>query len=490
MDWRDERIKQLEAEVVRLKCFRIDSDSPAACFATNADSVKVATVKGEMTLGKRRRYPSKAQIVRYRRSLSTPDTLTALKPSESEILGRAVEALQWKDAECRDTWFGSLLPRLGHNRALDLAANALTTVTRLRYGAPGITRQACYETVARALPALRDSINCGKGKHVDEVMAAIALLASFEALATEQTVPSSTHMDAMVMVCVRRKPSHGLSDLAKGLLDYFYCDMSIRACVRGTVSSLEQVVHEHYRSRTSAPLHGAAALKAVANELAIRLPRLIAMVRDGCGHSPAVADTSETALLANELLELEAKAAENDLLHHVGLVPTFDPGDAEVIDYSFDFNCIGDFEAAITYWQYRLTLLRLCIRQNLLNQTATPSTTTTSDSSTTDVAPEARRLAANLFMSIPHARTLTLPKRKRLLAHSIVVLWGAIEDIPGARPTDCESAVVKGWLLWHVNDALFAKHNPTSDLDMDRAAELFMGGPLVGRYADLFRQPG
>ena len=77
-----------------------------------------------------------------------------------------------------------------------------------------------------------------------------------------------------------------------------------------------------------------------------------------------------------------------------------------------------------------------------------------------------------------------------MFAHAMVEVWGVKMDMPEALGNDGNgnsTAEVSDFLITEVNAALSANPKLIAE-DMDVAAELFVGGQLCGRFAQLYSQ--
>ena len=103
---------------------------------------------------------------------------------------------------------------------------------------------------------------------------------------------------------------------------------------------------------------------------------------------------------------------------------------------------------------------------------------------------ELRRILTNLLMSFEFARLVKTGSVKRIFAHVMVLIWGALadqEDILSA--SNVTLFTLRAWLLANVNGAWLGKVVMTEE-DMDDAADLVAGGPRRGKYVEeLYKKP-
>ena len=101
---------------------------------------------------------------------------------------------------------------------------------------------------------------------------------------------------------------------------------------------------------------------------------------------------------------------------------------------------------------------------------------------------ELRRLVTNLLMSIQHAGSVRTGGVRRIFAHVMVIIWGAMADHVDIFPASYgPPSQIQEMLLNNVNAAWAGKVVMTPD-DMDTAADLIAGGPLSGKYVEELRQ--
>ena len=106
-----------------------------------------------------------------------------------------------------------------------------------------------------------------------------------------------------------------------------------------------------------------------------------------------------------------------------------------------------------------------------------------------EIQEEMQRHASHIAMSVQYARTNTARKRRRLLGQALVVCWSTLLDYPDALSNGSTAEEVSSWLLETLNITLLGQPSSITAQDLDDAAELFRGGPLVGRYKVLYDPP-
>lgn len=384
-----------------------------------------------------------------------------------------------------DAWYISLPARIGHNACLDASIAALVMSCWYYRGWPGITLEKYHSAVGNALAALKTAMSTEEGARSDETLASIAALLPVNGIASRHSLLDPSHLKLVVALLAARPPSAPTSDIAKRILQYHFCDSHVMASIQGIASPLENIDRSYYDARDPwSTVTVEMTLRAIGNELCIRLPRLIALVRAACGEYTVEA-LDLAVQLASELLPRKDDAAENEALHLLNVTKTVDSTDNLITHVSFHFKTIAGFEAVLYYWTMQITVLRLCWRlRNYFPATGNMNALPTTE----QLQSELRRFGHNLLMSVQFARTLRTRKRRRLYAHGLLVCWGTLRDCTDiASGSTVDLMAVQAWLLSNINMALTGQPTLTGH-DMDEAAELFVGGPLEGIYAELYGQ--
>lgn len=226
------------------------------------------------------------------------------------------------------------------------------------------------------------------------------------------------------------------------------------------------------------------------------MPRLVRLVRSlRFQSSPQKQPLVHALQLLKSLLSLQDPEAEERLLRTIEVHPPNDLDASTPSRQRLQFASIRDFEALIFYWQSRLSLLRLERRMDDLLQLSGAQARTTHEEEAASFRPpfgphtdEMSRLVKNILMCSEHARGLQLRKHDRLFAHAVVVVWGVIMD---GQMAECQAqeeetaSVLTDHLLRMLNLTLPTKPDFTAE-DMNIAADVFVGGQLRGRYAELY----
>ena len=210
-------------------------------------------------------------------------------------------------------------------------------------------------------------------------------------------------------------------------------------------------------------------LRKITSELFIRLPYLIALVRDlrdGVRPSP----NSTAIALAHELLELQDTHLESEVLHIVNVVKTSDLANAHVVPVSFLFRTFSDYEAGAHYWTSGILLLRLCSK---LQQICPEEANFDVVRRTAAIS----RMSINLLMSWQYASSVSIFGTNSAWSFllAMIAIWGSLADATVVR--DVSSKEVREWVLQRTQ-GLVGKTLTVKD--MDETAELFVGGPRTG----------
>ncbi|KAK3390746.1 hypothetical protein B0H63DRAFT_389226 [Podospora didyma] len=440
-----------------------------------------------------------------------PQTLLIHTPlsTETAIIIRAMDTLRRENVE--EEWFRHLPAHAGHTRALDLSIKALVAACAYNRGVPRLTSRDCYQSLALALNAVQAAIQQSGGKPPsDDILASTALLAPFEGilvstapplegLVKKHGIPNRPHIEGLAAILAARPATYPVSQLARDILDFYACESAVVACIQGTSSPFESVSRAYFASNSTGNSDGdQAQIKALGNELFIRLPRLVGLVRSLRAQS-SLSDhlLSDAMSLSNLLLETRDSQAEERLLRNI----TVHPSNDYPVHQSLQFASVKDFEALAYYWQSRLSLLRLVWHlQNLSRPVSSDIEEADSADHPAEVVfqptfvsrvNEMFQLVKNILMCSEYARTLRLRKHDRLFAHAMVVVWGVTTDVPVAVALSLDqgegtgTTALSDFLLRKVNLALAAKPDFTPN-DMNTAADIFVGGQPGGRFAALY----
>ena len=412
-------------------------------------------------------------------------TLRLHKPQSPEDLAIMIFADNVRWAGVADAWFGDAPYRIGHDSCYDLAMNALAMAWWYRRKLPGTTLAKVYRAMGISLDALNKTTSKDGAILDDHILGSIAALSVTDAITSGHSFPVSGHLDGVAVILSSQATVTSLSSMARRILEYHFCDTYVLATVRGAASRFEAMVSSYCECIDVCKPAAERNLRAIGNKLCVHLPRLIGLVRLASGFHLSGSSVSSALNLSDKLLQFQDQSAESEFLHTVGVALTQLPQDRKVTEYSLTFKSLSGFEAGLYYWHSRATLLGLCSQlrssfPTLCDLYALPSLQ--------ELQAESQRYASNILMSVQYARTNPSRKRKRLLGQSLLACYNTVQDSPDTLPSACDADEVRAWLLENWSIALLGQPSSLMANDMNEAAELFKGGPLVGRYKDLYDQ--
>jgi hypothetical protein len=422
----------------------------------------------------------------------TGETLLLYKPQSSEtiVVVDAIDTLRYENVE--EEWFRHLPAHYGHAQTLDLAIQALVQACTYNRGIARMTSRDCYQTLSLAFCALRASIEQWHGQSNDVILAATALLAPFEGTIKRDGVPTRLHIDGLAAVIAARPRTHAVTQLARDILDWYAAESSIMACFQGTPSPFENILRAYFTNDgLGYDNSDRAQLKALGNELFVRIPRLVILVRTlRLKPTPRYAMLLKAHRTFQALLELRSVQVERRFMENV----TFPlPNGSDTIPplvQSLHFASAKDYEALACYWQGRLSLLRLerHFHELLASYTVEREGTDAHDfpllRSFGPQTNEICLLAKRILISADYVASLPLFRQKHLLAYAMVVVWGATMDTSVEQSVGSTDSLSE-LLLWRVNRALNTRPTFLAE-DMDEAADVFIGGERRGRLARFY----
>nr|POE86660.1 hypothetical protein CFP56_46844 [Quercus suber]POE87637.1 hypothetical protein CFP56_30226 [Quercus suber] len=413
--------------------------------------------------------------------------------SETVVILRALDTIRCEDAE--EAWPRHLPVRTGHTEALDLSIKAIVAACAYARGVPKLTLDDCYQALIVALSAIHAKIKQSAGQPSDDVLASTALLAPFDGVLKKHDTPTRLHVEGLAAILAARPATFPVTQLAREIFDYYACDSTIMACIRGTPSAFESVARTYFVNDREGHCDGdRAQLKAIGNELLISIPRLVGLVRSLRNMSSFQRELFlDTLRFLKSLLGLQDGEAESRLLTRAIIRPVRDSDSPSSLCQSVHFTSVEDFEALTCYWHSRLALLRLewCIHDLIASiEIQDESADRPEAFPGPSLQPRAMikddmiRLVNNILMCSQYAKKLRLRKRRRLFAQALVAVWGAISDTSMTRNNDKEKEQASAWLemvLRGFNDVLTASPSLTIG-DMDTAADIFIGGRPSVQY--------
>ena len=307
----------------------------------------------------------------------------------------------------------------------------------------------------------------------DAPLMAIAALSAVDGVMFQHSLLNLVHLNGLIAVLKSRPPRGPVSEMSRRICEHYLCDVYVAAVMRGVASPFESLNTGLYRLDERYAGSADMRLRAIGNELTVRLPRLILLVRKACHLSNSELDGSFSNAweLANELSTLRDDSSESAMLHGVRVINTTGEQDCKAIKFCYQYNRNRAFRAGVIFWFTRAALLRLRLR--LCSHQADSCSTLS-----VQLASELQQCVSNLVMSAPYARRLALRTIHRMFAHIMLVCWGGLRDCPEAVPRCAkDSEALFAWLLANANRS-HPTDAPMTSTDMDRMAETFAGGPL------------
>ncbi|KAK0894431.1 hypothetical protein LTR02_012313 [Friedmanniomyces endolithicus] len=404
---------------------------------------------------------------------------------ESQLSIELIDTVHFSRAA--DAWYRELPVRVGYDSVMDKTCRALVLAAKNIRGTPGVTTEMCYRALGVALSAIRTAVSRTNGPASDSLMVASAILVGVDIMMSSRMAPHALHLEGVATVVKHNAHTSALSHMGRQIADWMYSELVLLACVRGVACGLEDVALRHYLSVDHAIDQSKMRLQACGNRLFVGLPRLAMLlrsIREKGDASAAVGEILSSLSLATELLQLYDSNAENDLLHKVHVRKTQRPEDTAVSKYSFFFDSVELCDDAAVYWQGRLWLLRLWLRIRVI---AGARSDRDMEPTVVQMKEEARRLMTNICMCCEFAMPLGPCKRRRVFAHGVITLWGALHDFGDELPATFGGlAIISDWIRYNASRGLL-RDDPVTKTDMDVAADLFVGGPLKTVFTEQFR---
>ncbi|KAK5703183.1 hypothetical protein LTR97_004132 [Elasticomyces elasticus] len=403
--------------------------------------------------------------------LNSAGTLNVHKPQSQEdcLAMMVMETLAREQAE--DTWYRHVPQMLYRDPLVAVCFKPTCLASRYRNQASRFrATEAIYTVMGEALRAIQLAL--GSSPHTGgtgyfSCFLAISGLSCFESLMGDRGFGAPDHMDGMLAVLA-----------ACGVIP-----RATTSCMRGEISPLEKLgggIVSCLEASMSGKAESILDLKSTANALCCRIPRLIWAVRRHFTQEDRLGwGLAHARHLVKELLRYTAESSENAVLHDVHIVRVVHSTDSLVSRYAMFYHDYWRFEALVRYWTARLTIIRVSLRLQ--------SVSTTKNNLDIDarqiLCKQATYLVRQLLMSHGYARKISTPSRRRLWAHALGTVWGALADF--AFAAEEKTAFLRSWVLQEVNLTLTPSIR-FSRYDLDHAAELMVGGPLGGSYARLY----
>ncbi|KAF7189351.1 hypothetical protein HII31_09329 [Pseudocercospora fuligena] len=216
-----------------------------------------------------------------------------------------------------------------------------------------------------------------------------------------------------------------------------------------------------------------ARLRFLSNQLLIRLPGLIKIVRCLRNGVETEANMVRVNHLIEQLKELQDDTAESGMLHRVQVVKTSEAEDIEFVPVSFEFKDVLELEAAVLYWKSHMFLGNLQLKLSELSQSKIDTTQ--------EILDVMERMGCNIMMAHQYAKARPQHTHSRgmvAMGTAWMSVWALWDHIPELKGID--RGRWRSWTLQKFNEAIKVWHIQACDQDMNQTSDLFAGGPLVG----------
>jgi hypothetical protein len=245
-------------------------------------------------------------------------------------------------------------------------------------------------------------------------------------------------------------------------------------CIQGTPSpfDLPELLDLDPPSQFNLPAE-LARLRKISNQLIIRLPALIASVRQLRRAARDMKDglAREVSEKALDLLALRDEDGENAVLHRVKIMQT--SSESPLSKSSFHFEQPSEFKTTAHYWGARILICRICIallRMGMLQESGTCTEAL--------LRAENERSAANMTMTWDYGQAHGAILGRTVLVPGYAFVWGVLLDHDTFR--NLPSDKVRAWLLTRIHSFEPGMSVHVTEQELDDAAEAFVGGPIVG----------
>ena len=255
------------------------------------------------------------------------------------------------------------------------------------------------------------------------------------------------------------------------------------ACARGEVSLFEsRFFMDLEPTFRQAPTETVASLKRITYRLHICLPRLMMLIRR-LRAEPSDSTTKDEAFASGSVLyNWKDDGAENELLHSVRVLKCCRAEDAYFVPIGLKFETLAEFQAAVFYWESRITLNRLCIHlQKLFPKLHLVEVDL--------LTQENCRMAKNLLMILESTFDRKAFGINRggvgtcSFAMAITSVWGVLMDVKRFNGHSSEK-IRESVLEW----CQIFRHSGIENVgpeQMNEMADLFVGGPIQGLLPSL-----
>ena len=415
-----------------------------------------------------------AERLRLRRAINQSCTPFIYELNSAELNLTQGFAYICTQLDLHDTFFAVVPSRIGFDRAVDSAANALMHLFADVHGSQA-AETLCTRKYAHAVTLVRQSMLIESWRQSDAALLAIFLLAFHEhKLRHEDRVFSNVHRNGLCALLVTQVSIRldEETELLRSLLYQAWNSSFLTPCIQDRRSPFDEpkILNLDPPSQLKLPPELARLCK-ISNQLLIRLPALIASVRQLRQSDANETRRKDVIDRALKLLALGEKDGESAVLHRVKVVQT--ASESPLSKSSFHFQQASEFKTAVHYWGARVLVCRICIA--LLRMGALVEDDTCTESL---LRAENEAAATNMTMTWDYGQSHGAILGRTILVPGYTFVWGVLLDHDTFR--GLPSTHVKAWLLTKIHSFEAGMSIHVTEQELDDAAEALTGGPIAG----------
>ncbi|EMC98422.1 hypothetical protein BAUCODRAFT_121291 [Baudoinia panamericana UAMH 10762] len=436
----------------------------------------------------------RTQRERWQR-LRRPAPVILRIPSSPESLFAAEFYQTLVDLHLHHTWFSFVPAMLGGHAATDAAAKAVMKVHTLSNPATSQCRDKIIaqgdNSYGKAIAALRSSLDDS-----DSALVSVGLLSLYEVLMRSQPQAYFWHAGGLSAMLLSRRKTGSTNELTRAIVYGDTHGTFQKPLTKGVASPFDDPFWFDLEPATFVETSDETKrLRKLGNQLLIRLPGLVARVRALRQRSVKGSFEqyfSQTAEVADQLLDLRDDRAETELLRRVAVRETRDPFDKAVVPYSFHhFASSYDKETLLIYWGGRLMAIRLCMELDRLSHQTISNPATAARPVSAHVEGVAGAPAVRAW---DHKGMLDEQERITMSilmcwedglgqANPLCMVWGALIDKSTFRGKP--AAIVRTWVWTRYQESLAGWPVKYTMRMMDEESEALAGGPLLWWLRDM-----
>lgn len=380
------------------------------------------------------------------------------------------------DLGMSNTWYAFAPSMLGQNTAVDFAARALI----LHHEPKSVQAIVPYEvpsyTAYRiALNHLRVSLDAS-----DFSLMTTGLLGLYEMLRKDHLAALHTHAQGVSAV-IKAHLAEGrpASPVVRAALYSNTVMTFARPLLMGVASPFDKPEWLELDPAAVQSLQTPIVkLSKIAHQIALRIPRLIAITRRlRQSAAPEIDTITNARLIADKIFALKDYSSEDELLRTVKLLPSTRPVGNPLDTDFFLFDSVPARDTMLMYWTARLIIVKLGLVLCDIQRRNDPL----SDAQSSKIKLEHEQ--AGLLLCV-------LMCWNNGFGHVNVfnILWSALMGRKDVRGHDAQS--IRTWIMWQHEAELSGwgfKYGP-EHADVD--ADVLAGGPLEGSHLQWFREIG